>query len=321
MKSIKATRSFQIGVVSLLKYIKDIQIDEAQSPYYDIIVTERTTGLKFGVEIESSSFLRTNSYNYYLNRLDGIELSDSNNRIPIVILAVNESTEKVMVGMQVGWYYGKVHIFHKPSMMEVDANSIDIIVDKIKSMDDSIRLLSIHGMKVKKTISVVKKESNGMLHHAQFVYLRDFTEQYKMNQKKVVSSREKFEHLVYGIPENEYPSDLLDDSILGMVKKDFPEAELKSSTILFNSDIRDIQFLSGFTKIEVPFNVIPDITPEALQRFQNPKEVFSIDIFVSSQFDVKAFQDMSYFSFVPFNDWMNFQKALATVHSPSEMFL
>ena len=87
-----------------------------------------------------------------------------------------------MIGIQVGWRFGRPIIFKKPTMMSVTQENADKIINSVKMMDNIIRMLSEHGMKIVKTIAVESIQHNGMAHHAKIVYLRDFTEQYKMKK-------------------------------------------------------------------------------------------------------------------------------------------
>ena len=55
-----------------------------------------------------------------------------------------------------------------------------------------------------------------------------------MKPKEVVDEREKYNRLLTGVPEDEYPNDFLDNSIFSMVQQQFPDAQMKSSMMLFS---------------------------------------------------------------------------------------
>jgi len=99
-------RSYQIAAIILLRYIDGIEISESQYPYYDLLVTDKTTGLKFGIEVKFSNFERTQEYQSYIQTLSDIDLNDENNRIPILIMAVNE--REVVLDMLLSLREGKL---------------------------------------------------------------------------------------------------------------------------------------------------------------------------------------------------------------------
>lgn len=210
----KDIRMLQIAAMILYRNVPNITLVQSNDNAYDILCSSTIDELRFGINVVSSSFSTSNTYEHYLNYLDSIDYSDKNYRIPILLMAVNESTETAMIGIQVGWRFGRPIVFKKPTMRSVTQENADKIINSVKMMDNTIRMLSEHGMKIVKTIAVESIQHNGRAHHAKIVYLRDFTEQYKMKQKIVVDEREKFNRLFNGIPEDEYPNDFLDDSIL-----------------------------------------------------------------------------------------------------------
>ena len=54
------------------------------------------------------------------------------NQLPILILAVNESSESVKMGIQVGFEDCKPVIFKKPKMMSLTYDNADESIDLIK---------------------------------------------------------------------------------------------------------------------------------------------------------------------------------------------
>lgn len=327
----KEIRTLQLAAIALLKNFRSISIKEINSIYYDLLVVHKDSDLRFGVTVVNSGFLRTSRYTQYLQDLASIDLSDSNNRIPILIVAVNEVEESVRIGFQVGWSNsnGKARIFNKPSMMEVTPLNSDKFLDFIKSMDETIRVLSLHGMKIIKRIDLNYQDRTGRIYHSQIVYLRDFTEQYKMRQKEIVDEREKFERLLNGIPENEYPNDFLDDAILEMIRSEFPDAIMRSNAMLFSTDLRNIQQLSQVNRVSIQFFVEPDMNelPQYAYELINGINIvhFELCAFLDLANDIPIFENRSFRKIVTFNGWLNtyneYNKAIATLHSPMEFFV
>ena len=80
-----------------------------------------------------------------------------------------------------------------------------------------------------------------------------------MRQNKVVNEKEKMKRLLFGIPEEEYQSDILDDLILHGVQRSYPDAKMKSRLILFSSEINDIQIISQYWKNDAEILIGPEL--------------------------------------------------------------
>lgn len=325
----KEMRTMQIAAIAIKTILPNVRLELVNGGVFDILATLPNDGFRFGVDIVSNSFYETKRYKRYLDYLDNLDYSEIENRLPILLMAVNESTETVMIGIQVGWRFGRPIIFKKPTMMSVTQENADKIINSVKMMDNTIRMLSEHGMKIVKTIAVESIQHNGMAHHAKIVYLRDFTEQYKMKQKIVVDEREKFNRLFNGIPEAEYPNDFLDDSILEMVNQKFPGAKLSSSMMLFSSDLRELQQLAQSIIMKAEMFVEPNLTnmPNAvLSLLEGVKFLhFNIDFFVDAPYCKATFENLSLHKIEPMEGWLRtyneYDEALKTLHSPTEFFI
>lgn len=106
---------------------------------FDILATVPYDLFQFGIKLVSSSFLRTISYDKYLKYLNTVDYSNISNHLPILILAVNESSELVKIGVQVGFEDCKPVIFKKPKM-------ISLTYDTAEEAIDTIRFSCIFGM-------------------------------------------------------------------------------------------------------------------------------------------------------------------------------
>ena len=326
---LKRIRTLQIAAIALTKALPMIRLEQTNGLLFDILATIPSDGLRFGINVVASSFSDTESYETYLDYLNTVDYSERDNRLPIVIVSVNESSESAKIGIQIGWKFGRPVVFKKPAMMSLTKDNANKIMDAIKMMDETIRVLSAHGMKIIKTINISKSEPNRMTHHAKIVYMRDFTDEYKMKPKEVVDEREKFNRLLTGVPEDEYPNDLLDNSILSMVQQQFPDAQMKSSMMLFSSELRNIQRLSQNIRLGADMMIMPnliDIPDIALQLFNGVELIhFVLDVFVEVPFSRAAFENISLQKTEPINGWMNtynkYSNILSTLHSPTEFFI
>lgn len=128
----KRTRAAQIAAVALKKSVPFLRIEQVDSLMFDILATVPYDSFQFGIKLVSSSFLRTISYDKYLKYLNTVDYSNMSNQLPILILAVNERSELVKIGIQVGLEDCKPVIFKKPKMMSLTYDNADEVIDLIK---------------------------------------------------------------------------------------------------------------------------------------------------------------------------------------------
>lgn len=329
-QQIKEIRTYQIAAISILRNLRGCRIEQVQSQYFDFLVTYEETSLVFGVEVKNSGFLRTNHFQDYMLALEGINVSERENRIPVLLAAVNEKDESVKIGFLLAWQFGKAKIFRKPAMVDLNASNADKILDYVKSMDETIRVLSEHGMKVVKRIRVEHEEANGCLSFGTVEYLRDFTQDYRMHQKEVVNERERMERLISGTPQNEYPDDELDRAIFEKIQERFPGSNKISDLMLFSTELRDLQLLSRSICRSFTFTVEPEIdikNAPFVAEFMNGVDIvrFNVDVFIDKPMDVPVFENQAFEIVKPLNGWMNTYKwytdAVKTLSSPRVFFM
>lgn len=106
---------------------------------------------------------------------------------------------------------------------------------------NEIKLLPLEDWNIVKTIEIEKKLFNGDIKFAEIVYLRKFTATYKMAFKEPPSEDDRFLRYLYGIPQDEYPNDILDKCILTAVRDQYPNAEIKNSLMIFSTDLDELQ--------------------------------------------------------------------------------
>ena len=80
-----------------------------------------------------------------------------------------------------------------------------------------------------------------------YVYLRNFTDNYKMKTPPVQTDEERFHRLLNGTPEEEYPADELDDIIYNRVKEVYPLATKKSGLLLFHTDLVELRLYKDYS--------------------------------------------------------------------------
>lgn len=323
-QQIKEIRTYQIAALAILRYWKDCEIELIQSSYYEFIVTFKESNMVVGIKVMNTGFLRTKHYQYYINTFSKYDVISQVNKMPILLLSVNEEEEHVQIGIILGWQYGIPKLYFKPHMRELTQTNSDKILDEIKLMDDTIRLLSIHGMRVIKTIEITHANYN----IGKVVYLRNFTDEYKMKTKKVISEKERFNRNLIGVPESEYPEDFLDKIIFQMIQRQFPNSIKSSQLLLFSTDLRKLQLLSRKALKIIQCNIIIEASEISqnilLQEILKPLS-FTLDVFINDYRKENVFKNLSLKNKVPLNELYNTQqeysKALLTLDSPRNFFI
>lgn len=176
-------------------------------------------------------------------------------------MAVNENSEEVKIGIITKVRLGSPVFFRNPRMVYLNENNAEILYDNIKSMDYVIRNLSSSKWGILKKLGISIRENNGFVARACIMYLRPFSEDYKMQQPQISNDKERFERYEYGIPQEEYPVDSIDEVIKDGVQSIFPDAEISqsSSLLLFNTHLDNLRM--KIDNYGIPKNIRLQIEP------------------------------------------------------------
>lgn len=229
----------------------------------------------FLIFIASSVFLQTGRYRTYLHHLEQSRM-DTREGLPIILMLVNENNQTVMMGVSLYWKYDKAFINSKPNFRRVNDVNIQWLSNCINGLYNVIEFLNNEEMRVIKKIDL----NADQFIDAHIIYLRDFTATYKMEPKNPAIG--EIERNIHGIPQNEYPKDLLDDIIFNAVKEKYPQATIKSSLKLFGLDIVDLENQKLYTLTNNNILIIPiyyhPTTKVPMQLNENSITI-SLDIF------------------------------------------
>lgn len=283
-----------IAESEIIKNCGDVLIEKKPTALYDWLVKDKEQGLFWGACVVTHTFTRMKAYEQYLEGLYKTDFYTECNRIPIIVLAVNSSTKRVNFGFQVVWHHGKATIYNKVKFRELTYRSWGTALDNLLSMDDVIRVLNQDNLRVIKHIEI-SKTIGGEEYFADVIYLRNLTRDYRMADKEVVDQKEKFNRFIFGIPEDEYPSDELDRWIKEIIGKHYHiEKEPKSSLLLFTTELRDLQVyrsyyksdavmlfeldLNGMTQMPIGSNVSMAKGLELYYTDRRAENVFTVDM-------------------------------------------
>lgn len=300
----KEWRSLQIAATILYRLCGDINIESVNTIFYDLKVKIKDSNLYFAVKVGSSSFIKNVSYETYTEQLRNSYIGNVSNFIPVILMCINENTETATWGFQVGWMYNKPIILDRIKQSVANEKSWALLYDHIKSMDNTIRILSEFGMKIIKTLDIetIYREQTC---NAKIIYLRDFSDKYKMKQTSPATDEERFHRMMYGIPEEEYPRDELDDIICQSVNSKYRINSVYSKLLLFSSELRDLQVYRDFRHEECIILVEPIFSlpmQPLLEEIKIPH--ITLDIFPNLSFGIEAFQNVSLSYSISMERWI-----------------
>lgn len=130
-----------------------------------------------------------------------------------------------------------------------------------------------------------------------------------MRQKVDKTEKERFDRMLFGIPEEEYPSDALDAAILRAVKGKLLTGEPISETLLFSADSAELQiYKRTYAKANAVLVIEPDLAEVALLN-QIPNidasKSIPIEIYSSLPQDVELFNGLDFTAILTIEDWIN----------------
>lgn len=99
------------------------------------------------------------------------------------------------------------------------------------------------------------------IHDASIIYRRRISDTYHLTpQEKSKDVRTRFEQCLQGIPQDSYPNDELDQSILNAIKEQYPDASVYNKLIIFDVEKEDVKnWTKLYAKGEAIFTIMPNI--------------------------------------------------------------
>lgn len=201
-------------------------------------------------------------------------------KVPVVIIKVDEGTGEASLGIVLYFEYGTPTVEREIVFSPMDAGNKGRIIEELKIADKVIRYLDIANCKVIKTIFLpVKQQRRDYM--ARLVYARDLSLSYSMKGHDEMTDSERFEYILKGIPEEDYPRDGLDIGMLEAVKRQgYENAVMKSQLLLFSTELRDLRKIYNRPSEFVDFLILPDLSscPSLPNGF--PLKGFNVDMFI-----------------------------------------
>lgn len=286
----------------------------------DMIVEIPDSELKFAIEVKTVSAYTNVNRQELKNRIARAVYRQGAPNIPIILALVNEDSASVNIGIALQWRFHTPIIEDDIRFVELMPENADVILDNIKAADTVIRALSNTNLKVVKKISF-SIEQGGLNHQGYIVYLRDLSQGYRMNCKTSDNQQEEFDRFLNGIPENEYPRDIVDEKILEAVTEKYHDSKIKSSLLVFSTELRDLKHLLSLScNFEGSIDVLPVINGCSCP--ENSISIY-VDIHMETIFkDVKPITRFTTtFNVTSHYDLKELKTLCSTVKRPKEVFI
>ena len=263
----------------LYRRIDGINITLSNSTLYDLVIEEKSCGLFFAVKVGDMDYPYTEDYQLYLKALGERNYWTRDERLPIILMCADKNSEEIKFGYQLTWQRYRASIQTKVTLRDMTVENWEDMIVNLKEMDRVIRVLDNGKISVVKRIAIEKKIPAGGVSHGDIIYLRRFTNVYKMQQKEVSNEQEQFKRMLFEIPEEEYPHDLLDDLIMQGIESIYPGARKKSSILWLNTELQDLSRDLDRTKKEVRIRIEPNFADlQNYQGFINSVKILDIPL-------------------------------------------
>ena len=299
----------QIATTILYRCFGNISILTSHSGLVDMLVSYNDgTNLRFGVIVKNNDAVNNEEKDNLVQSILNEVYQDDCLHMPIIAMYMDEPTETAKVAFLVGWQYGRPQIYRNFDLRALTPKTAGLCLQIIKSMDEVIRLLSNNDLNVVKRICFSKKIDGTRPQKGEIIYLRKMTTSYRMNQTTIVDEKKRLERLVKGSSEKEYPKDALDDLVFQAVKAKYRDAVVRSSLLLFSTELKYIQLYQEMHCHHTSLVIMPsysDISAD-MSSMLNGLDLFSIslDIYVEKGINEDAFDDASFTKEEPLEGWI-----------------
>lgn len=229
----------EIVKMLLSRLDNNLEVNILSTDISDLMVTEGTSGLRFVVEIKRDDISQESLIDYLDNVAEVIS-DQGMPKLPLVLILLNEEALQLKAAIVVENHFGMPIVNREIDFVKLTSEQWPLFFDTIKSADSTIRLLTDFNFRILKRISFPYQgehcEGTGHL-----LYLRRFRPDYRLTPREVNSRQEQFELYLNGIPEEDYPSDNIDHMILDAVHNRYQNAQIRSSLLMLNTELRDLR--------------------------------------------------------------------------------
>lgn len=220
--------------------------------YYDYLVSTSNSDSRFAVKVYPDDIDCANEIAILYDKVKDQSNNNSQINIPIVLLYVNTTTASTKFQKMLTWNYNnrKAHDYRYEPKLNWNSKNATILFAEI---DKAIVPLPNSMWSFKKVITI----HSDLYLDAYIVYFRRITDSYRIQEKNCKSETESLSRLIKGIPETEWPSDKLDKAIIAAIDKEYPGCTIHSSSFIFNTELKDIQYYNRLNVVNGSVILIP----------------------------------------------------------------
>lgn len=265
----------RVAAKYFFRYRSSLKISFSDNPYYDLFIEDKSNGLSFGVKVVSENYEESDEFKQdYLSLLKSINRQNYSPFVPIALLSIEEETELGKCGTILSIRWTGVTVNYPPKMKDLNSENFVSIMNDINTSDYIIRSLYDDSLGVLKTISFKLPNNSTNIQggniFGKIVYKRSFTQYYKMNSPEIIDDKERFQRLLHGTPQQEYPEDRLDKLIYDAVSEHFMDVRINNSLFLFNTELRDLKLeYACMLRKHLTIQIEPNLDAETLTKLGN----------------------------------------------------
>lgn len=212
-------------------------VEALETSVSDIIISDREGELKFVAKLFERGAYTPIRMTNFIRELSAVVRNQGVARIPMTAMVVDRRLGTIDFAMLVDWTYSMPLVCVDPNYIPLNNENKDRIYSKLLESDQEIRVLPVKSFRVVKTIRVLQNNQ-----WFEIVYLRNFTPSYKMRKdQNLLTEDEKMDRMLHGVPEDDYPSDELDELIMSAFVKKYSQVKLKTTSLLLNTELRDLR--------------------------------------------------------------------------------
>lgn len=224
--------TFEINILTVLELYFNIErISSSRDIGVDAILSLKSNSSVCAYIIIEKN-VKKDKLDYIIRSINQDQLA----KLPTIIFEQDVDTNNITFGLLSYWDFDRCFINKNIKWRELNKPNVNWLTAFLNARRGNIRFLPNHMFRVEKIISL----NSSSLIEGEIHYLRKFQGNYRMKKTQMQSNSDNFSQFLYGIPEDEFPSDKLDNFIFNHIKNIYPAAEIKSNLILFETDLLDV---------------------------------------------------------------------------------
>lgn len=224
--------TFEINILTVLELYFNIErISSSRDIGVDAILSLKSNSSVCAYIIIEKN-VKKDKLDYIIRSINQDQLA----KLPTIIFEQDVDTNNITFGLLSYWDFDRCFINKNIKWRELNKPNVNWLTAFLNARRGNIRFLPNHMFRVEKIISL----NSSSLIEGEIHYLRKFQGNYRMKKTQMQSNSDNFSQFLYGIPEDQFPSDKLDNFIFNHIKNIYPAAEMKSNLILFETDLLDV---------------------------------------------------------------------------------